>query len=179
LFCASEERAKPDEYNFDHPNAFDWTAAKEVLQSFKQGLGARVPSYSFNDHRRLDEATVVPPGVELVLFEGIMALTQEEVRDVLDLKIFVDTDADICLARRVKRDVVERGRTVEDVIAQYLKYVKPGNNEFVLPSKDFSDLIIPFGANPRSVDVLVNYLEKHLFLNEEERKKNRASRGLM
>ena len=115
----------------------------------------------------------------MVLFEGIMALTQEDVRNLLDLKIFVDTDPDICLARRVKRDVVERGRTVEDVLAQYLKFVKPGNTEFVLPSKDFADLIIPLGANPRSVDVLVNYLEKHLVLNEEERKTTRRSKSYM
>jgi len=168
-----EERAKPEEYNFDRPAAFDWDLATKVLTSLKTGQGAAVPTYSFANHARLEPTVQIEPNVEVVLFEGIMAFSQEHIRDLLDLKVFVDTDADECLARRVKRDCAERGRTVEEVLNQYLDFVKPGNQQFVLPSRLHSDLIIPLGANPRSVDVLVHYLEKHLTLNQEEMRRRR------
>jgi len=168
-----EERAAPEKYNFDQPAAFDWPLATKVLTDLKSGHGADVPEYSFNNHARLPTTVWIDPGVEIVMFEGIMAFTQEEIREMLDLKVFVDTDADECLARRVKRDCVERGRTVKEVLDQYIAFVKPGSLKYVLPSRRHSDLIIPLGANPRSVDVLVHYLEKHLQLNQEYLRKRR------
>ena len=121
-----------------------------------------MPTYDFVHHRRKDETIRVEAG-KLVIFEGIMIFTNKEVRDRLDLKVFVDTPDDIRFIRRLTRDIKERGRTLDSVIEQYLTVVRPGHYEFIEPTKQFADIIIPEGgANERALDVLVGFINSIL-----------------
>jgi uridine kinase len=149
-------------FNFDHPDAFDNPLILEHLDALKSGLGIDMPSYDFVHHRRTEETVRVQAG-KLVIFEGIMIFTNKEVRDRLDLKIFVDTPDDIRFIRRLTRDIKERGRTLDSVIEQYLTVVRPGHYEFIEPTKQFADIIIPEGgANERALDVLVGFIKSIL-----------------
>ena len=139
--------------NYDHPDAFEWPLLREQLQSLLDGDSVEMPQYDFENHlRKPDRVTVEPSAV--VVLEGILSLYDESVTDMLDLKVYVETDADVRILRRIRRDVVERGRDLEGVIDQYLSTVKPMHEQFVEPSKKAADLIIPEGANRTAVDLL-------------------------
>jgi uridine kinase len=149
-------------FNFDHPDAFDNALLIEHLDALKSGRAISMPTYDFVHHRRAEETIRVEPR-KLVIFEGIMIFCDKEVRDRIDLKIFVDTPDDIRFIRRLTRDIKERGRTLDSVIEQYLTVVRPGHYEFVEPTKQFADIIIPEGgANERALDVLVRFINSIL-----------------
>ncbi len=146
-------------FNFDHPSAFDTDLMVEHLRALKRGQTIRVPVYDFVHHHRLPETVEVVPR-SLVLFEGIMVFVDPRVRDLLDLKLYVDTPDDIRFIRRLQRDIKERGRTVESVIRQYLEVVRPGHLEFIEPTKAYADLIIPEGgSNEKALQVLASFMK--------------------
>jgi len=145
-------------FNFDHPEAFDNDLLWTQLSALKRMEPVEMPTYDFVHHRRADETIKVTPR-KLVIFEGIMVFTNERVRDLIDLKIFVDTPDDIRFIRRLGRDIKERGRTVDSVIDQYLNVVRPGHYQFIEPTKRYADIIIPEGgANENALQVLVTFI---------------------
>lgn len=145
-------------FNFDHPEAFDNELLSEHLQDLKEMRPIEMPTYDFVHHRRADHTIKVSPR-KLVIFEGIMVFTDKRIRDLIDLKIFVDTPDDIRFIRRLGRDIKERGRTVDSVIEQYLNVVRPGHFEFIEPTKRFADIIIPEGgANENALTVLLSFI---------------------
>ena len=145
--------------NFDHPDAFDWRLLNEHISMLKQGKAVEQPTYSYIISNRLPETIHVEPK-PVIIIEGIMALINKKLRDMMDLKIFVDTDDDVRLIRNIRRDVVERGRTVEMVIDRYEKVLKPMHQQFIEPTKQYADLIIPFGGdNKTGIHILKTYIE--------------------
>ncbi len=134
-----------DEINFDHPSALDTALLVKHLKALKSGRQIKKPIYDFTTYRRLEERETVSPK-SVIILEGILIFVQRELRDLLDIRLFVDTDADERLLRRVRRDIVERGRTLESVMDQYIRTVKPMHLEFVEPSKMWADVIIPRGG---------------------------------
>ncbi len=145
-------------FNFDHPDAFDNALLIDHLDRLRRGEAVEMPTYDFVHHRRREETIRVEPK-KLVIFEGIMVFTNREVRNRIDLKIFVDTPDDIRFIRRLDRDIKERGRTVDSVIQQYLTVVRPGHYEFIEPTKQFADIIIPEGGNnENALNVLVSFI---------------------
>lgn len=147
-------------HNFDHPSALDLELLVEHLEALRAGRSVEVPVYDFVRHRRTaqTEAVAAQP---VVMLEGILVLALAEIRNLLDFKIYVDTDADIRFIRRLRRDLDERGRGVEDVMRQYLGSVRPMHLEFVEPSKRWADVIIPEGGENRvALDMVVARLEK-------------------
>jgi len=146
------------DFNFDHPDAFDTELLLDHLRRLKSGRPVDMPSYDFVHHRRADETTRVEPR-RVVLIEGIMVFVEKEVRDMMDLKIYVDTPDDIRFIRRLQRDVNERGRTMESVIRQYLEVVRPGHYMFIEPTKAYADIIIPEGGhNANALRVLTAFI---------------------
>ncbi len=146
-------------FNFDHPSAFDTDLMVEQLRALKRGQTIHVPVYDFVHHRRSPETVEVVPR-SLVLFEGIMVFVDPRVRDLLDLKLYVDTPDDIRFIRRLQRDIKERGRTLESVVRQYLEVVRPGHLEFIEPTKAYADLIIPEGGNnEKALQVLASFMQ--------------------
>ncbi len=147
-------------FNFDHPEAFDNELLIEHLTRLKKSQGIQMPRYDFVHHRRETETTLVEPK-KLIIFEGIMIYTDKRVRDLIDLKIFVDTPDDIRFIRRLSRDIKERGRTVDSVIEQYLNVVRPGHFEFIEPTKACADIIIPEGGhNENALSVLLSFIRE-------------------
>jgi uridine kinase len=145
-------------FNFDHPDAFDSDLLCEHLAELKAGRSIRMPQYDFVHHRRREDTVAVEPR-RLVILEGIMILVDRRVRDLVDLKLYVDTPDDIRFIRRLRRDITERGRTVDSVIEQWIEKVRPGHYEFVEPTKAYADLIIPEGGlNDRALDVMIPFL---------------------
>ncbi|MFQ3295863.1 MAG: uridine kinase [Halobacteriales archaeon] len=145
-----EER---EDVNYDHPSAFEWELVCDHLDDLLSGERIEMPQYDFAIHNRSEETVTVEP-TDVILVEGIFALYEERVLDRLDLRVFVETDADVRIIRRIRRDVVERGRDLEGVIDQYLSTVKPMHEQFVEPTKRDADIIIPEGANQMAVDLL-------------------------
>lgn len=151
-----EERSK---LNYDHPKAFDTDMLVEHVKSLKDGVPVQRPVYSFVEHGRLKETVTVMPS-RVVIVEGILIFENKELRDLMDMKVFVDTDADLRLARRLLRDVVDRGRTMDSVVSQYISTVKPMHEEFVEPSKKYADVIIPEGGfNSVAVSMLIENIK--------------------
>ncbi len=147
-----EERTK---LNYDHPQAFDTEMLVEHIRTLKQCVPIEHPVYSFVDHDRTAERVLVKP-TKVIIVDGILIFDHKELRELMDIKVFVDTDADLRLARRILRDVCERGRTMQSVIAQYTTTVKPMHEEFVEPSKKYADVIIPEGGfNSVAVQMLI------------------------
>ena len=147
-------------FNFDHPDAFDSDLMVEQLQALKAGTAIRMPQYDFVHHRRREETVRVEPR-GLVILEGIMIFFDKRVRDLIDLKLYVDTPDDIRFIRRLRRDITERGRTVDSVIEQYTERVRPGHYEFVEPTKAYADLVIPEGGfNARAMEALIPFLKQ-------------------
>jgi uridine kinase len=146
------ERAR---LNYDHPGAFDTAMMVEHIRALKRGVPVEQPVYSFVEHNRMPETVLVKPS-RVVIVDGILIFENEALREQMDIKVFVDTDADVRLARRITRDVLDRGRTMESVIDQYLGTVKPMHEEFVEPSKRWADVIIPEGGfNSVAVAMLI------------------------
>jgi len=146
-------------FNFDHPSAFDTDLMVEQLQALKRGETIHVPVYDFVHHRRKAETVTIKPR-NLVIFEGIMVFVDSRVRELMDLKLYVDTPDDIRFIRRLKRDITERGRTVESVITQYLDVVRPGHLDFIEPTKTYADLILPEGGNSeKALQVLTSFMQ--------------------
>ena len=137
-----EERRK---LNYDHPQSFDTDMMVEHVKLLKAGLAIERPVYSFVEHNRLAETVPVTPA-RVIIVEGILIFENKALRDMMDIKVFVDTDADIRLARRLLRDVQERGRSMNSVVEQYMTTVKPMHEEFVEPSKKYADIIVPEGG---------------------------------
>ena len=145
-------------YNFDHPDAFDMDLMMQNLASLKEGKSCMMPQYDFVHHTRKEEFVKVEPS-SIIVIDGLMVFYDERVRKLLDLKLYVDTPADIRFIRRLKRDVAERGRTVESVIEQYTNVVRPGHYNFIEPSKAYADLIIPEGGyNDKAMEVLFSFI---------------------
>lgn len=145
--------------NFDHPDALDTNLLVEQLKRLQAGSPAEVPIYDFTTHRRRKETRRVEPR-RVTLVEGILIFADKALRELMDVKIFVDTDADIRFIRRLQRDITERGRTVESVMRQYLETVRPMHLEFVEPSKRYADIIIPEGGfNVTAIDMVVARVE--------------------
>jgi uridine kinase len=156
-----EERqlAENGKFNFDHPNAFDDEMLLKVLKQLKSGESATIHKYDYNTHQRENQLTTIPPA-DVILLEGILVLYNKDIREQLDMKIFVDTDCDTRLARRVLRDTVERKRDIDSVLNQYTTFVKRSFEEFAWPTKRYADVIIPRGAdNEVAVDVIVQHIE--------------------
>jgi uridine kinase len=146
-------------FNFDHPEAFDTELLWNHLDALKRMEPVDMPTYDFVHHRRAEQTIRITPR-KLVIFEGIMVFTNQRVRDLIDLKIFVDTPDDIRFIRRLTRDIKERGRTVDSVIEQYLNVVRPGHFQFIEPTKQHADIIIPEGgANENALQVLVTFIK--------------------
>ena len=146
--------------NFDHPDAFDWELLNKHVRQLKAGEAVEQPTYSYILSNRLPETVHVEPK-PVILIEGIMTLVNKELRDMMDIRIFVDTDSDERLIRNIQRDVVERGRTVDMVIDRYLKVLKPMHEQFIEPSKKYADIIIPLGGeNKTGVNIIKTYIEK-------------------
>ncbi|HUX40615.1 MAG TPA: uridine kinase [Rectinemataceae bacterium] len=149
-------------FNFDRPDAFDNALLIEHLDALRDDRPIDMPVYDFVHHRRKEERLRVEPR-KLVIFEGIMIFSDREVRDRIDLKVFVDTPDDIRFIRRLNRDIKERGRTIDSVIEQYLTVVRPGHYEFIEPTKQFADIIIPEGGqNENALNVLVTFINSIL-----------------
>ena len=145
--------------NFDHPNSLDTDLLVKHLRQLKSGHTAQVPIYDFTtDSRGPDVRTVAPQPV--ILVEGLLLFAEKKLRELFDIKIYVDTDSDIRFIRRLRRDIAERGRTMESVIDQYLNTVRPMHLEFVEPSKRYADVIIPEGGfNTAAMDMVVARIE--------------------
>ena len=153
-----DERAKT---NFDHPESLDSALMIEHLRDLKGGKPVHVPVYDFTSHSRCAETEEKAPA-RVILVEGILIYSDPQLRDLLDIKIFVDTDSDIRFIRRLKRDIKERGRDHHSVIAQYLRTVRPMHTQFVEPSKSHADVIIPTGLNSVALEMVIARLEQIL-----------------
>ena len=139
LHMTKEER---NNVNFDHPNAIDFLLLIAHLKQLKENKAIQKPSYSFVDETRLEETVLIEPR-KVIILEGILVLSNPKIRELLDIKIFVQADSDERLIRRLQRDIKERGHTIEKVLHRYRTAVKPMHNQFIEPSKEFADIIIP------------------------------------
>ena len=146
----------PDQINFDHPDSLETPLLIRHIQDLKSGRPIQQPIYNFTTHRRMASDRELEPR-EIIIIDGILIFVDKELRELMDIKIFVDTDADERLIRRIRRDILERGRSVESVMQQYMSTVKPMHLEFVEPSKHWADVIIPRGAkNIVAIDMVVS-----------------------
>ncbi|MFA9378080.1 MAG: uridine kinase [Lachnotalea sp.] len=152
-----EEREK---LNYDHPNSFDTNLLIEDIIKLKNGIVVNRPVYSYSIHNRTDQTIPLYPK-KVIIVEGILILENEQLRNLMDTKIYVDTDADERLMRRILRDIKERGRSVDSVIAQYSQTVKPMHEQFIEPYKKYADIIIPRGGENLTA---LNILKEHLKL---------------
>ncbi|XP_029920579.1 uridine-cytidine kinase 1 [Myripristis murdjan] len=155
-----EQKAKAlkGQYNFDHPDAFDNELMYQTLKDIVEGRVVEVPTYDFVTHSRLDDKITVYPA-DVVLFEGILVFYNQKVRDMFHMKLFVDTDSDVRLSRRVLRDM-NRGRDLEQILTQYTTFVKPAFEEFCLPTKKYADVIIPRGVdNMVAINLIVQHIQ--------------------
>ena len=154
-----EDRVKT---NYDHPDAFDTELLVEHLKMLLEGKTIEKPSYDFEVHNRKKETVKVEPR-EIIIVEGILVLQDKEIRDLLDIKIYVDTDADVRIIRRIQRDINERGRSLDSVINQYINVVRPMHMQFIEPTKRHADIIIPEGGQNRvAIDILVSNIKQIL-----------------
>ena len=157
-----EERCKQ---NYDHPDAFDTALMIEDLKRLKAGQAIYCPVYDYSIHNRTDQTVEVKP-TKVVIVEGILIFQNRELRNLLDIKIFVETDADVRILRRALRDVEERGRSLESVINQYLTTVKPMHEQFVEPTRKFADIIVLEGGhNLVALDLLMQRIANHVAQN--------------
>jgi uridine kinase len=157
--------ATPAEINFDHPDSLETDLLIRHIQNLRAGKPIEEPIYNFTTHRRLDSTRRLD-AKEIIIIDGILIFVDHRLRDLMDIKIFVDTDADERLIRRIRRDIMERGRSVESVMLQYMQTVKPMHLQFVEPSKHWADIIIPRGAeNVVAVDMVVTKIAKMLHDN--------------
>ncbi len=145
----------PDRINFDHPDSLETSLLIRQIGELKSGKPVEQPMYNFATHRRMESTRRVDPR-EIIIIDGILIFVDEALRNLMDIRIYVDTDADERLIRRIRRDILERGRSVESVMQQYIQTVKPMHLQFVEPSKHWADVIIPRGAeNTVAIDMVV------------------------
>ncbi|XP_024146446.1 uridine-cytidine kinase-like 1 isoform X2 [Oryzias melastigma] len=157
-----QDQAVKNEYNFDHPDAFDFELLISVLRKLKKGKSVKVPVYDFTSHCRRKEWKTVY-GANVVIFEGILAFANKELLKLLDMKVFVDTDSDIRLIRRLKRDISQRGRDVSGIIKQYNKFVKPAFEQYIEPTVQVADIVVPRGGeNFVALDLIVQHVHSQL-----------------
>lgn len=149
------------EINFDHPNAIEWSLLVEHLDRLRKGETIPMPIYTYVTCARSSEVIPVTPA-EVIIVEGILVLTNEELRKRMDIKIFVDTDSDDRLARIIRRDTEERGRTTAAVLRHYEKFVKPMHQFFIEPTKKYADLILPNGYNKVAADIIISKINTQL-----------------
>ena len=148
--------------NYDHPNSFDTELMVEDIKKLKNNQEIDVPVYDYTIHNRTDQTVHVIPK-KVIIVEGILILENADLRDMMDIKVFVETDADERLMRRIRRDVSERGRSVDTILNQYAQTVKPMHEQFVEPSKKYADLIIPRGGeNLTGINILMEHLKSML-----------------
>ncbi|ASV68909.1 uridine kinase [Cytobacillus sp. FSL W7-1323] len=151
-----EERLKT---NYDHPLAFDTDLLIEHIISLTNHEVIEKPVYDYSIHTRSDDVIVVEPK-DVIILEGILVLEDERLRDLMDMKLFVDTDADLRIIRRLMRDIKERGRSIDSVIEQYVSVVRPMHNQFIEPTKRYADIIIPEGGqNKVAIDLMVTKIQ--------------------
>lgn len=144
--------------NFDHPEAFDNALFLEHLQQLKAGLPVELPLYDFKTYTRVGSKTIEPRPV--ILVEGILVLADEALRKLLNIKIYVDIDSDIRIIRRLRRDVLERGRSLDHVLSQYVETVRPMHQQYIEPTRRFADIVIPEGGNNRvAMDMLITKIQ--------------------
>ncbi len=145
--------------NFDHPDAFDWHLLIKQINELREGHAIEQPTYSYIQCNRLPETVHVDPK-PVIIIEGIMTLLNKRLREMMDLKIYVDCDSDERLIRNIQRDTIDRGRTVSMVVDRYLKVLKPMHEQFIEPTKRYADLIIPQGGeNAKGIGILCKYIE--------------------
>jgi uridine kinase len=145
----------PSKVNFDHPESLETGLLIRHIQKLRSGRSIERPVYDFTSHRRLENTVRVDPR-EIIIIDGILILVDEHLRELMDIKLYVDADADERLIRRIRRDIAERGRSIESVMDQYIRTVKPMHLQFVEPSKHWADIIIPRGAeNVVAIDMVV------------------------
>ena len=157
-----EERCR---LNYDHPDAFDTDLMVEQIEALRRGETVACPVYDFTVHNRSNDTLLIAP-TSVIILEGILLFADARLRALMDVRIFVDTDADVRILRRVVRDVNTRGRTLESVVQQYLTTVKPMHEQFVEPSKRFAHIIVPEGGkNLVALDMIVQRVESHLRQN--------------
>ena len=154
-----EERKK---LNYDHPDAFDTQRMVEDLKALCRGETIQSPTYDYTIHDRSDVTVEVRP-TKVVIVEGILIFENQALRDLMDIKIFVDTDADVRILRRILRDVKERGRSLDSVVAQYLTTVKPMHEQFVQPSRQYADIVVlEGGRNLVALDMIIERIRRHV-----------------
>ena len=163
-YCAHHEMTYEERVllNYDHPDAYETELLVHDLAALKRGEDVEVPVYDYTIYDRTDKTYTVHPS-RVIIVEGIMIFDSKELRDLMDIKVFVDTDADVRILRRIVRDVNERGRSLESVINQYLATVKPMHEAFVEPSKRYADVIVPIGGeNLVALEMLLGRIQAHL-----------------
>ena len=163
-----EERRR---INFDHPDAFDWPLLIRQVEQLRQGITIEQPTYSYLVSNRQAETIHVEPS-QFIIIEGIMALWNKKLRDIMDLKIYVDASPDERLIRVIQRDTMERGRTAQMVVDRYLKVLKPMHDEFIEPTKRHADLIMPGGGNNiKAITLIRNYILHQVQLTSQHQSK--------
>lgn len=163
-YCAHHEMTYEERtlLNYDHPDAYETELMVEHLAALRRGESVEVPVYDFSIYDRTDKTVTVKPS-RVIIVEGIVIFAHPELRELMDVKVFVDCDADVRILRRIMRDVKERGRSLDSVVNQYLSTVKPMHEAFVEPSKKYADVIIPTGGeNLVALEMLVTRIEAHL-----------------
>jgi uridine kinase len=156
------EGRPPEEVNFDHPDSLETDLLIQHLRALKAGTPIEQPLYNFTTHRRMSQTRRVDPK-RIIIIDGILIFVEKALRDLMDIRLFVDTDADERVLRRIRRDIMERGRSIESVMHQYIETVKPMHLEFVEPSKHWADIIIPRGAeNIVAIDMVVTKIRTML-----------------
>ncbi|ODV94500.1 hypothetical protein PACTADRAFT_19390, partial [Pachysolen tannophilus NRRL Y-2460] len=171
------ERVFKNEYDFDDPSSLDLDLLFECVKSLKEGKKTEIPIYSFTHHDRTDK-TVTIYGANVIIVEGIYALYNRQLLELMDTKIFVDTDLDICLARRLNRDIASRGRDLEGILKQWNAFVKPNSVKYVRPTIDSADLVIPRGAdNHVGINMMINHISKQLSKKSKEHLKHLSKLG--
>lgn len=154
-----EDRVKT---NYDHPFAFDNELLIQQIKDLKEGKAIEKPIYDFSEHNR-KKKTLKVESKEVVILEGILIFNEQEIRDLMDIKVFVDTDSDVRIIRRILRDIKDRGRSLDSVIMQYMTTVRPAHLQFVEPSKRYADIIIPEGGkNKVAIDLLYQKIKSEL-----------------
>ena len=160
LTAEEHERANRGEYNFDHPDSLDVSLMRRTLTDIKAGRVVELPKYDYVAHKRTGEMRSIHCA-DVVLFEGILVFYFPEIRDLFNMRLFVDTDPDTRLSRRVLRDTEELGRSLEQILNQYMTLVKPAFEEFCLPTKKYADVIIPRGAdNVVAIELIVQHIQE-------------------
>ncbi|BAO41755.1 Uridine kinase [Kluyveromyces marxianus] len=163
LSPADKERAFNNDYDFDKPEAIDLDLAYECILSLKEGKKVKIPTYSFTDHDRIPNKHLTIYGASVVILEGIYALYDQRLLDLMDLKVYVDADLDVCLARRLSRDIVSRGRDLQGCIRQWEKFVKPNAELYLKPTMKVADAIIPsISDNTIATEILLNHIQSKL-----------------